>query len=170
MIVQVLDKEMDDRSRDGSPFAPQLRAADIALDWCDQRGSSLVDVSELEALVGTFLDSLDFECAEVGILPLDDDAKALFGCLFESVIAVQARLRRARRLVQLCVVYGKSILGNNVYNVSSCLVAEVRRVNSIICELGALLQRKGLSPANSLGRESLDWRRRAEIVSQLERR
>jgi hypothetical protein len=154
--VQVLDKEMVDRTRAGSPFAPVLRASEIALDWRDGCGSRLVDVHNLDALLGTFLESLDSECEQVlRTRPLDVAAKALFGCLFEGVTVVQATLCSAWPLVQLCVVYGKSILGSNVQNVSSCLVAEVRRVERIICELGALLRWKGLSCEFSRSRASL---------------
>ena len=154
--VQVLDKEMVDRTRAGSPFAPVLRASEIALDWRDGCGSRLVDVHHLDALLGTFFESLDSECEQVlRVRPLDAAANALFGCLFEGATAVQATLRSAWPLVQLCVVYGKSILGSNVQNVSSCLVAEVRRVERILCELGALLRWKGLSCEFSRSRASL---------------
>ena len=79
VAAQVLNKEMVDRTRAGSPFAPVLRASEIALDWREGRGSSLVDVDDLDAPLGTFFESLDSECEQVlRVRPLDARAKALF--------------------------------------------------------------------------------------------
>ena len=166
--VQVLDKEIVDCTLAGSPRVPW--ASEIARDWRDGR-STLVDVRKLDDLVETYLVSLDEECMLfLEISPTDVDAKALFRCLFDGVIAVQVKLRRASPLVQLCVVYGKSILGNNVYNVSSCLVAAVRRVDVIIKELGALFFARRVCSVNSLGGPRHSSLRRQEIASKLDSR
>ena len=42
--------------------------------------------------------------------------------------------------MQFCVIYGKSILGSRVKNISQCLMSEVRRVEDLVERLGALLR------------------------------
>ena len=60
--------------------ASVVEASEIALDWREGRGSTLVDVEHLDVVRAAFLDRLDSECVDVlGIPPLDSLAKALLG-------------------------------------------------------------------------------------------
>ena len=60
-----------------------IRASEIALDWREGRGSSLVDVEDLDRARGAYMDRLDSECVDVlGIDPLDSPVKVGVFCLF----------------------------------------------------------------------------------------
>ena len=78
---------------------------------------------------------------------------------------MQDFLRGQSRVVQLCVVHGRSLVGMNTQNVSACLMTEVRRVRGLVEELGALLSWSLHLGGCVLGRLSPDsdaWDRMAD--------
>ena len=77
--------ERAERSPSPSAFAgvAVIKASDIALDWREGRGSTLVDVEDLDRARGAYVDRLDSECVDVlGIDPLDSLVKVGVFCLF----------------------------------------------------------------------------------------
>ena len=53
-------------------------------------------------------------------------------------IAAQDRLSSASPVVQFCVIYGRSIVGERTRNVSSCLCKAVANAERVIARLGGL--------------------------------
>ena len=80
-------------------------------------------------------------------------------------LVTQDSLRGASRVVRLCVVHGRSLVGMNTQNASACLMAEVRRVRGLLEGLGAFLSWSLHSGGCVLGRlcpYSDAWARMAE--------
>ena len=78
--VQVVERA--ECSRSDFAGAAVIRASEIALDWREGRGSSLVDVEDLDRARGAYLDRLHSECVDVlGIDPPDSPVKVGVFCL-----------------------------------------------------------------------------------------
>ena len=103
----------------GVACASVVKASEIALDWREGRGSTLVDVEHLDGVRAAFLDRFDSECVEVlGIPPLDSLAKALF-------VSVLLLLRRSSSsLLPLC---------SSVSSMASPFSASPRRTALRVC-------------------------------------
>ena len=80
------------------------------------------------------------------------------------LVLFQARLEKSSALVQFCVMHGRSILGGATKNCSSCLQSQIRRVEGIIADMGALS-----ACVAWLGCEPLGSASRAAIAARLDR-